>query len=135
MYSVIIEICIFLYYNIIKGTSKDINLLKITGLLKGIAMNKLSNRSNVSSLSPYLSPISAWALAFGCSVGWGAFVMPATTFLPIAGPIGSLLGLIIGAGVMLIIGINYSSLMRRNPCAGGAYTYASSVLGGDHGFL
>lgn len=33
----------------------------------------------------YLKPIDVWAIAFGCIVGWGAFVMPGTTFLPMAG--------------------------------------------------
>lgn len=28
----------------------------------------------------YLSIMGAWALSFGCSVGWGSFVMPGTTF-------------------------------------------------------
>ncbi len=36
----------------------------------------------------YLSSLDAWAIAFGCIVGWGAFVMPGTTFLPVAGPFG-----------------------------------------------
>ena len=88
-----------------------------------------------SASSQYLTPIAAWALAFGCSVGWGAFVMPGTTFLPIAGPLGSVLGLLIGAGIMLIIGINYNTLIKRYPDAGGSYTFAQKTLGGDHGFL
>ena len=33
------------------------------------------------------------ALSFGCAVGWGAFVMPGTAFLPVAGPLGTLIGL------------------------------------------
>ena len=44
-----------------------------------------------SKLKPYLSPLNVWALSFGCAVGWGAFVMPGTTFLPIAGPLGTVL--------------------------------------------
>ena len=44
----------------------------------------------------YLSALGAWALAFGCSVGWGAFVMPGTTFLPIAGPAGTAAGILAG---------------------------------------
>ncbi len=87
------------------------------------------------TLSKYLSPLGAWALAFGCAVGWGAFVMPGTTFLPMAGPLGSVLGLLIGAGIMLLIGVNYHHLMQRYPDAGGSYTFAKNVFGGDHGFL
>ncbi len=90
---------------------------------------------NSSGLTPYLTPLAAWALAFGCSVGWGSFVMPGTTFLPIAGPVGSALGLLIGAAFMLVIGVNYSRLMKRYPDTGGAFTYTKNILGGDHGFL
>ena len=92
-------------------------------------------QKNNDGMYPYLSPIAAWALAFGCSVGWGSFVMPGTTFLPIAGPLGSAIGLLIGAAFMLVIGVNYSRLIKRYPDAGGAFTYTKNVLGGDHGFL
>lgn len=37
-------------------------------------------------LTRYLSTVGALALSFGYAVGWGAFVMPGTTFLPGAGP-------------------------------------------------
>ena len=86
-------------------------------------------------LTPYLSPLGVWALAFGCSVGWGAFVMPGTTFLPIAGPLGTALGMFVGAAVMLLIGRNYHYMMSRYPDAGGAFTYTKSAFGYDHGFL
>ena len=87
------------------------------------------------SQTRYLSPLAAWALAFGCAVGWGSFVMPGTTFLPSAGPLGSVLGLLIGAALMAIIGINYYQLMKRHPDAGGAYAYAKEIYGFDHGFI
>ena len=56
----------------------------------------------------YLSPIDVWAMAFGCMIGWGAFVMPGTTFLPIAGPMGTVIAIAIGAVVMLIVGMSVS---------------------------
>ena len=86
-------------------------------------------------LKPYLSPLAAWALAFGCAVGWGAFVMPGTVFLPIAGPLGVVLGMTLGAAVMLVIGYNYHYMMNRCPDAGGTYAFVKSVFGYDHGFL
>ena len=88
-----------------------------------------------TKLKPYLSPLNVWALSFGCAVGWGAFVMPGTTFLPIAGPLGTALGMIIGGVIMLIIGYNYHFMMNKYPDAGGTYSYAKKVLGYDHGFL
>ena len=87
------------------------------------------------SLNKYLSPLAVWALAFGSAVGWGAFVMPGTTFLPIAGPFGTVIGMLIGAAVILIIGYNYHYMMNRFPNAGGTYFYAKKVLGYDHAFL
>ena len=51
----------------------------------------------------YISPLGAWALSFGCAVGWGAFGMPGNTFLPIAGPAGTALGMAAGALVMLVM--------------------------------
>jgi len=83
----------------------------------------------------YLTPIGAWALAFGCSVGWGAFVMPGSTFLPVAGPVGTALGIALGAAVMLLLAANYHYLMNRYPGCGGAYTYTKRIFGYDHGFV
>ena len=83
----------------------------------------------------YLGILSAWALSFGCSVGWGAFVMPGTTFLPLAGPVGTALGLTIGGLVMLILAVNFHYLMNRYPSCGGIYTYTKEAFGYDHGFL
>ena len=71
-----------------------------------------------TNLIKYLSPISVWALAFGCAVGWGAFVMPGTTFLPLAGPVGVTAGMILGAVVMIVIGYNYFFMMKKYPDAG-----------------
>ena len=88
-----------------------------------------------SRLLRSLSPLAIWALSFGCSVGWGAFVMPGTTFLPIAGPAGTAIGIVLGALVMLIIGVNYCYLMNRYPDAGGTFAYSKNVFGYDHGFL
>ena len=86
-------------------------------------------------LKQFLSPLNVWALAFGCAVGWGAFVMPGTTFLPNAGPLGTVLGILIGAAVMLLLGVNYHYMMNRWPDAGGTYSYSKHAFGYDHGFL
>ena len=85
---------------------------------------------------PYLSSLGALALAFGCAVGWGAFVMPGTTFLPVAGPLGTAIGIGLGGLVMALIAVNYHTLMKRYPeGGGGAYTYTKKCFGYDHGFL
>ena len=83
----------------------------------------------------HISRLAAWALAFGCAVGWGSFVMPGTTFLPKAGPLGTVIGVILGGLVMAVYAWSYHAMMNRNPGPGGAYTYATQAFGIDHGFL
>ncbi|MBQ9344123.1 MAG: amino acid permease, partial [Kiritimatiellae bacterium] len=86
-------------------------------------------------LTPYLSPLAVWALSFGCSIGWGSLVMPGMTFLPVAGPLGTILGMLLGTAVMLAIASCYHYLIQRHPDAGGAYSYAKRLCNHDHGFL
>ncbi|MBQ9262919.1 MAG: amino acid permease [Clostridia bacterium] len=86
-------------------------------------------------LARYLSRLDVWAMAFGCMVGWGAFVMPGTTFLPVAGPWGTLISMILGTLIMLMIGANFSFQMERNPGTGGVYSYTKNAFGRDHAFL
>lgn len=89
-----------------------------------------------SGLKKNLTPLNAWALSFGCAVGWGAFVMPGNTFLPMAGPVGSVLAMLIGAACMLVISTNFHYLRKKYPdTAGGSFTYVKSVFGYDHGYL
>lgn len=83
----------------------------------------------------YLLPVDVLAIAFGCTVGWGAFAMPGTTFLPMAGPVGTLIAMLIGAAVMLVIGENFSFLMQHKPGTGGVYAYTKDAFGRDHAFL
>ena len=90
---------------------------------------------NGKGLVKYLSPMSVWGLSFGCIVGWGAFIMPGTTFLPLAGPVGTAIGMVVGALAVLVIAINYNFMMVRCPDAGGTFTFAKEAFGSDHGFL
>jgi signal transduction histidine kinase/CheY-like chemotaxis protein len=83
----------------------------------------------------FISPLGAVALAFGYAVGWGAFIMPGTTFLPGAGPLGTLIGVLLGTAAMVIFAINYHRLTLRYPGPGGASCFAQKVFGEDHGFL
>lgn len=94
-----------------------------------------SDSRNVAPRGGHLSPLSAWALAFGCAVGWGAFVMPGTTFLPMAGPLGTALGIALGALVMGVIAFNFHFMMQRHPDLGGPYAYVKELCNHDHAFL
>ncbi len=93
------------------------------------------NEKSADTLQRYLSPLGAWALAFGCAVGWGAFAMPGNTFLPLAGPMGTVLGILIGGLLLMIIAANYHHLVGKYPDAGGAFTYTKKIFGYDHAFL
>ena len=82
-----------------------------------------------------LSRLDVWAIAFGCMVGWGAFVMPGATFLPAAGPAGTVIALAVGTLLMLVVGMNFSFLMTNSPNTGGVYSYTKNAFGRDHAFL
>jgi len=86
-------------------------------------------------LTRNLSPLGAWAFSIGTSIGWGSLVVTSNTYLAQAGPLGSTFGMIAGGLIMLVIAANYAYLMNVYPDAGGAYHYASEILGHDHGFL
>lgn len=53
-----------------------------------------------NGFAKYLSRLDVWALSLCCIIGWGAFVMPGTTFLPVAGPAGTAISMMICALIM-----------------------------------
>lgn len=87
------------------------------------------------SLTRNLSPIRAWAFALGTSIGWGSLVVTANTYLAQAGPVGSVIGLVLGAIIMLVVCQNYAYMMSCYPDAGGVYSFCRECFGYDHGFL
>ncbi len=86
-------------------------------------------------LEKKLSVMNVWALAFGCIIGWGAFVMPGNTFLGKAGPLGTAIAMGIAAMIMVIIAFNYHYMINKYPVAGGEFAYAKNVFGERHGFV
>ena len=92
-------------------------------------------QNKLTALDRYLSPLDVWAMAFGVMVGWGTFVMPGTTFLPVAGPAGTIIALLIGMLIMLVIAKNFIYLMVRSTRTGGVYSYTKEAFGRDHAFL
>ena len=82
-----------------------------------------------------LSPLTLWALAFGCCIGWGSFIMPGTTFLPTAGTAGTALAIFFGALVMILIAYNHHFVMQRNSGADGVFTFTKEIFGLDHAFF
>ena len=63
----------------------------------------------------WLSPLHIWALSLGCAVGWGAFMVPANLFIPTAGPLGTMLAMLISTAFLLVIGINFCRLAKKYP--------------------
>lgn len=82
-----------------------------------------------------LSPLNVWALALGCIIGWGAFVMPGNTFLKNAGPLGTAIAISLAVIIMIIIAFNYHYMIDRFPVAGGEFTYSQKAFGKKHGFV
>ena len=90
---------------------------------------------NEIKLERKLNPINVWSLALGSIIGWGAFVMPGTTFLPKAGTLGTLIGMTIAAFVMITIALNYGYMVEKYPVAGGEYTFAYNTYGKRHAYV
>lgn len=88
-----------------------------------------------SYLEKKLSPINVWALAFGCIIGWGAFLMPGDTFLKNAGPLGTAIAIGIAVGIMIVIALNYNYMINKYPVAGGEFAYTKYTFGNTHAFI
>lgn len=88
-----------------------------------------------SKLTPYLSEVAVFALALGTTIGWGSMVVTSNTYLAQSGTVGTILGIIIGALIILVIAKNYHFLMNRCPDAGGVCSYTKEAFGYDHAFV
>lgn len=83
-----------------------------------------------------ISVFGAFALSIGTAIGWGSFVVTGSSFLCKAGPMGSIIGLLIGFLIMIVVAVNYSYMINKYPNNnGGIFCYAKNTLGGDHAFL
>lgn len=76
-----------------------------------------------------LSPMSVWAIAFGCIIGWGSFINPGKKFLPNSGVAGTAIAMALGALVMIIIAFSYAYMVPKYPKAGGEFTFAKNCFG------
>ncbi len=97
--------------------------------------NTSSSDPGKKGLDRYITPLGIWAISIGTAIGWGSFVVTGNAYLSKAGPLGSTLGLLIGALVMFVVARNYHYMMAVHPDAGGAYTYTKAAFGFDYGFL
>ena len=94
-----------------------------------------SETNQTTDLKPYLSPLAVWALSVGSAIGWGSLVVTSGSYLSQAGPMGSVIGLLIGFVMMLMVSHHYHFLANRYPGAGGLYHYVKSIYDYDRAFL
>ena len=86
-------------------------------------------------LQKKLSPLNVWALALGCIIGWGAFIMPGEIFLVKAGPFGTVVAMFAAAIILVIISINYYYMIKKYPVAGGEFIYVNAAFGKKNAFI
>ncbi|WP_172371615.1 APC family permease [Sporosarcina jiandibaonis] len=86
------------------------------------------------TLNKNLKPGWVWAIAFGSSIGWGAFILPAD-WIGQSGPMGAIIGMLLGALVMIIIAVSYGVLIKKHPVSGGEYAYAFISAGKYWAFI
>ncbi len=94
-----------------------------------------SATNHTVEIQPYLSPLAVWALSVGSAIGWGSLVVTSSSYLGQAGPMGSILGLLIGFVMMLMVSSHYHFLANRYPGTGGLYNYVKHIFGYDRAFL
>lgn len=82
-----------------------------------------------------MRPIDVWGLALGAIIGWGCFVLPGSAFLPKAGPLGTAIGMMIGALLIIVIALSYGYLIRKFPVSGGEFVYTKKAIGKRNAFV
>ena len=102
--------------------------------LSATAASTIAGDSQPERMAKTLKPHWVFAIALGSAVGWGAFILP-TDWLSTGGPLGTLSGFAIGAGLMIIIAISYGFLIRTFPVSGGELAYALIGYGRVHSFF
>ena len=97
-------------------------------------MSKQQQNTN-AELRRQLNPMSVWAIAFGCIIGWGSFINPGKKFLPNSGVAGTAIAMACGALVMIIIAFSYAYMVPKYPKAGGEFTFAKHCFGKNAAYL
>ncbi|MFD1205271.1 MULTISPECIES: APC family permease [Sporosarcina] len=85
-------------------------------------------------LQKTLKPSWVFAIALGSSVGWGAFILPGD-WIKDSGPLGAIIGLLIGALLMMVIASSYGVMIKKFPVSGGGFTYAFIAAGKVWAFI
>lgn len=94
-----------------------------------------SKNTKRSELTKSFSPLQVWALALGCIIGWGCFILPGIRFLPESGPVAACIGFTIGAILLIFVALSYGKMVENYPVAGGAFVYAYAGFGPTAAFI
>ena len=94
-------------------------------------MNNIVNKSNIKNISA----LGAFALSIGTAIGWGSFVIIGSSYVKQAGPLGSIIALVVGMLIMVVVAYNYHYMMNKYQDGGGIYSFAKHTIGNDHAFL
>lgn len=81
------------------------------------------------TLRKRLNPFNVWAVAFGCIIGWGAFINPGKKFLSNSGVAGTAIAMVIGALIMIVIAFSYAYMVPKYPKAGGEFYFTKACFG------
>ena len=82
-----------------------------------------------------ITPLNAWAFSFACAIGWAAFIMPATVFLPRGGIAGSILAFVLGGAAMCVVALCYHYLGNLFPAEGGIYNLIKVSMNRDIAYV
>jgi amino acid transporter len=82
-----------------------------------------------------IGPVTAVSIALGSIIGWGAFVMPGNFLLANSGPLGIVIGFILGGALMILIAYSYRYMIMVYPKSGGEFTYSYNSFGRVHAFI
>ncbi len=95
----------------------------------------MNGKENAAALRPGFTPMGMWAFSIGTSIGWGSFIVTCNTYLQKSGVLGTIFGMLLGMAVILVITWNLQYMIRKEPGAGGIYTFAKKNGEMDLGFL
>ena len=87
-----------------------------------------------AQLHKTLSAKDLFAIAFGATIGVG-WIVVLGDWLQQAGPLGAVLGFVLGAAVITLVGLCYAEMATMLPAAGGEMAYTYEVYGVKTSFL
>ncbi|MBQ7199805.1 MAG: amino acid permease [Eubacterium sp.] len=98
-------------------------------------MTQSQSDSNQNRLGKSFTPLGMWSFSIGTGIGWGSFIVTCNTYLQKSGVLGTVIGLLLGMGVILVVTWNLQHIIKSSPSAGGVYTFVKYNTSSDLGFI